>query len=424
MNQAASAAIICPVRGLAAFALLLLGGTAAAEDDPRRSGIRPFEASGFLGLGVFGDDIELGNSWAPEQVPNTAPVVGARLGWLAIPRIIGSRDGIHLAGVIEGEASLATAFTGGSSFEGDQGRMSYFAPVIGWRAHAMVRLAGLGSVAPHLLVGAGGETVASSSPYMSKDTDAIFYWGPGVSIAVTERWQVRVDLRHGVMAARDAGMTSTLEAQLGLSARFGGSSPPHEHEQVIVKNDPDPPIKPIEPDPPVVTPPPDPDGDGLVGDADKCPDIAEDVDKFADDDGCPDPDNDGDGIDDVKDVCPLMPETRNGVDDADGCPDTVPDNITKALATGAKLRFEGNRARVTAAAQTALRPLYLMMLAHPDVMIRITGHPDKAGGDDLAKRRADAVKWWLVDQGVTEGRIAISLSETVGPVIELTLRAE
>ena len=402
--------------------MVMLGGTAAAE---------PLEASGFIGVGVFGDDIELGNSWAPEQVPNTAPVVGARLGWLAIPAIAGSRDGIHLAGLLEGEVSLATAFTGGASFENDRGRMSYFAPVIGWRAHAVLRLGGLGAVAPHLLVGAGGETVASSSPYMSKETDAVIYWGPGVSIGITDRWLVRIDLRHGLMAARDSGMTSTLEAQLGLMARFGGSPPPYE--RVIVTNDPEPPIEPIKPDPPVVVPRSDPDGDHLVGTADKCPDIAEDFDKFADDDGCPDPDNDGDGIDDVRDVCPLMPETRNGVDDADGCPDTIPDDVTKALATGAKLRFEPTRARVTVAAQAVLEPLYVMMRAHPDVTIRITGHPETAGGEDLAKRRADAVKWWLVDQGITEGRIAISLAtrpinpltgSAAGPVIDLSLRSE
>ena len=32
------------------------------------------EASGFVGVDYFGDDIELGNSLAPEQRPQTAPV--------------------------------------------------------------------------------------------------------------------------------------------------------------------------------------------------------------------------------------------------------------------------------------------------------------------------------------------------------------
>lgn len=402
------------MRGSLALASCLVATPAAAE---------PFEASGFIGLGVFGDDIELGNSWAPEQVPNTAPVVGARLGWLAVPRLAGSRFGLAL----EGELSFATAFTGGSSFEGDRGRMSYFAPVFGWRGHGMLRFGGLPSVTPHLIVGAGGATVTSSSPFMSKETDPVVYWGPGVSITLSDRWRVRIDVRHGITSGREDATSSTLEAQLGLAATFGDTRKAPIQDPVIVKNDPDPdpvPDPPLLPDPRADIQPPDPDGDGMSSALDLCPDAPEDFDKHEDADGCPDPDNDGDGFEDVRDVCPLLAEVKNGVDDADGCPDTVPDNVVKALALGPKLTFEANRARVTPAAAAMLRPLYLMLLAHPDVLIRIAGRPDKAGNEDLAKRRADAVKWWLVDQGITEGRIAISLAEPGKPTIELTLRTE
>src|SRR5687768_9370639 len=38
------------------------------------------ETGGFFGLGLFPDDIELGNSWAQEQVPQSAPVFGGRIG--------------------------------------------------------------------------------------------------------------------------------------------------------------------------------------------------------------------------------------------------------------------------------------------------------------------------------------------------------
>ncbi len=65
----------------------------------------------------------------------------------------------------------------------------------------------------------------------------------------------------------------------------------------------------------------DTDGDGIYGDADQCPEDAEDYDGFQDDDGCSDPDNDGDGIPDETDVCPLDPEDLDGTDDQDGCPD-------------------------------------------------------------------------------------------------------
>lgn len=45
---------------------------------------------------------------------------------------------------------------------------------------------------------------------------------------------------------------------------------------------------------------PDHDRDGVENARDRCPDLAEDVDGFADDDGCPDPDHDGDGVPDEK----------------------------------------------------------------------------------------------------------------------------
>lgn len=65
----------------------------------------------------------------------------------------------------------------------------------------------------------------------------------------------------------------------------------------------------------------DRDGDGIKDDVDECPDSAEDIDGYQDDDGCPDLDNDRDGIDDDHDKCPDTPEDLDGVDDQDGCPD-------------------------------------------------------------------------------------------------------
>jgi parallel beta-helix repeat protein len=67
----------------------------------------------------------------------------------------------------------------------------------------------------------------------------------------------------------------------------------------------------------------DNDNDGTYDTQDKCPDNAEDIDNFQDDDGCGDPDNDNDGIPDEKDVCRTNKETINGFKDDDGCPDEV-----------------------------------------------------------------------------------------------------
>ena len=68
----------------------------------------------------------------------------------------------------------------------------------------------------------------------------------------------------------------------------------------------------------------DNDKDGIYDSEDKCPDQAEDMDGFRDDDGCPDDDNDKDGILDKDDICPHEKEIVNGYNDEDGCPDEVP----------------------------------------------------------------------------------------------------
>ena len=85
----------------------------------------------------------------------------------------------------------------------------------------------------------------------------------------------------------------------------------------------------------------DRDGDDIRNSADECPDTAEDVDGFQDQDGCPEPDNDHDNIPDQQDRCPNEAENRNDVDDEDGCPEpqeapatapvTQPETVDNAL---------------------------------------------------------------------------------------------
>lgn len=66
----------------------------------------------------------------------------------------------------------------------------------------------------------------------------------------------------------------------------------------------------------------DADDDGIKDDVDQCPAVAEDMDGFEDEDGCPDLDNDGDGILDIDDKCPNVAEDLDGFEDDDGCVDS------------------------------------------------------------------------------------------------------
>lgn len=74
----------------------------------------------------------------------------------------------------------------------------------------------------------------------------------------------------------------------------------------------------------------DRDGDGVMDRDDRCPKIAEDMDGFHDEDGCPDSDNDGDGIADSSDSCINESEDMDGFSDSDGCPDS--DNDSDGIA--------------------------------------------------------------------------------------------
>jgi OOP family OmpA-OmpF porin len=381
----------------------------AAHADPQ------LEASGFTGVVYLPEASQLGDSWAPEQVPGTAPLVGARLNMLGQPLF--EQNGLVVQMGVELELAMAAAFTGGTAIA-DGGRMSYFAPVFGWRAHLFTRITANDAVQLHLVAGAGGETVASSSPFMRKETDPVLYWGPGFAVPVGDgAWQIRVDGRHGLMPAKGGGLTSTFEVQLGVATVFG----------LPQKTRIAPPRRDVPPPQPIVDdddgcPEPDGDGDNVIGDADKCPDQAEDLDGFEDADGCPELDNDGDGLADVRDKCPLEPEVRNGFEDDDGCADTVPVGITKTLAGTQKVTFEPNRARVTSKAKEALANVVALLNEYASIKIVVIAHPANKGGDELARRRADAVKWHMIDEGmIAQDRVETRVGDVKKSPIELQL---
>jgi outer membrane protein OmpA-like peptidoglycan-associated protein len=419
---------------LAVIAVGCMTAVRAASGDPAEGSERTehtvrLEASGFVGVDWFGKHTSLGDSFAADQVPSTSAVVGGRVGWLALDARPGD---VPLALAIEAELAFAPAFTGSSA---GAGRMTYFAPVFEWRGQAVLRFVRWPALAPHLVIGAGADSVMSHSPFMADDTDPIAYWGAGVTAEVAPGWQLRLDLHQGVMPARGSGALATAELELGIGTVFGGrprrapapvalavarepaaTAPPdpdRDGDGVSDSHD----ACPDQPGDGADGCPVDPDGDGVIGDADRCPDQPEDHDGFQDEDGCPDPDNDGDGIDDAHDACPNDAETVNGWQDADGCPDAIPDDVTAALAIA--IRFERSHARITAATAARLRPLRAALERYPELRVSIVGHPERAGGDDLARRRAEATKWYLVDQGIPEDRFTTA----VGPVAGIAVVA-
>ena len=411
--------------------LAVLASLSIAHADPH------LEASAFTGVEYFSDDTGLGNSFAPDQVPGTSALLGVRVGYFPYVAPPDAEENELELG-LEGELAVAPASTSGDP---SHHRAAYFAPVFAWRTHLMLRLSG-STVRPFVVAGLGGETIASTSPFVDKETDPVYYWGPGVALPISDAWQLRFDLRQGFMPGR-SGWTATYELQFGVTATFGLAH--RRAPKPVVEAPPPPPIAHDEdtdgdgiPDrldkcptqKETVNgvededgcPEADPDGDGIVGARDKCPNEPEDFDHYQDEDGCPDPDNDGDGIPDAKDACPNEPETRNGFADDDGCPDVIPEDLALPLA-GATVKFEAGRARVTDAAKQALAATVVALRKYADVKIVLVGHPTKAKDKDkdLARRRAEGVKWYLVDQGVLADRIVTKVGDVDPRAIDLQL---
>ena len=82
---------------------------------------------------------------------------------------------------------------------------------------------------------------------------------------------------------------------------------------------------------------------------------------------------------------------------------------TPKVFTFDNLTFDSNSARITAEARPNVNDLIQIMQAYPSLNIRVEGHSDSTGPDDvndaLSADRADAVKAALVKAGVDTGRI-------------------
>jgi len=264
-------------------------------------------------------------------------------------------------------------------------------------------------VTPLLVIGGGFLNITSPEPRM-RDIGGAFHWGLGVKFHVTKWIAVRLDGRHIVADGNDGNaahhgeinvgldVTLRLKSLLGLD-RDGDGVPDRRDECPDTAGDGDDGC------------PTDRDKDGIVNDRDKCPD------EWGDQaNGCPSRDRDGDGIGDAKDKCIREPETVNQFEDADGCPDRRPKEIEEFSGVIKGIQFDFGKATIRESSFELLDRAVEVLKKYPELRLEISGHSDSVGSRktnlNLSQKRADAVKTYLVKNGVDEGRLE---TRGVGP---------
>jgi len=144
---------------------------------------------------------------------------------------------------------------------------------------------------------------------------------------------------------------------------------------------------------------PDTDGDGIIDPKDKCPGEAGPVETQ----GCPD--RDKDGILDKDDKCPDV----FGITENKGCPEIKLE--TKQIFERALqgIQFETGKDIIRKSSFGILDEVVTVMNENPEYSLSVYGYTDNTGDDEmnmaLSLKRADAVKKYLVNKGVPEGRI-------------------
>jgi outer membrane protein OmpA-like peptidoglycan-associated protein len=208
----------------------------------------------------------------------------------------------------------------------------------------------------------------------------------------------------------------------------------------------------------------DNDGDNIYDSLDRCPNYKEDYDGFEDKDGCPDYDNDRDGVRDSVDRCPVVPEDIDGNQDNDGCPDVdndqdgVPDSLdacpnqagspdnkgcvavekpkppvpkSKEIKRGRVVlrgvTFEKGSASIEPSSFVVLDEVAQSLSEWPLVQVEIQGHTDNQGSSlsklNLSTARAEAVRAYLVNKGISATRLTVVGKSDSSPLGENSTKA-
>jgi OOP family OmpA-OmpF porin len=243
-------------------------------------------------------------------------------------------------------------------------------------------------------------------------------WEVGANDAF--RWEVRADQSFGNDSLPSSSLTN-FQALLGYS--WGLGAPLDSDGDGVANRQDQCPNTPAGAKVDAKGCPLDSDGDGVFDGLDKCPDTPAGVKVNAD--GCP-LDSDGDGIPDYLDKCPTAPAPGT----ADGCPPKVVEPAPAPAAAPAaprKLTLEGVNFDNDSA---KLRPESIAILDNAaatlkewgEVKVEVAGHTDSVHSDAynlrLSQRRAEAVRAYLIKQGMAADRLTAKGYGEANPVAD------
>ena len=167
----------------------------------------------------------------------------------------------------------------------------------------------------------------------------------------------------------------------------------------------------------------DSDGDGVVDEADQCPNTPRGI--TVDARGCP-PDSDGDGVPDYLDQCPGTPlgvavdnsgcpfdSDGDGVaDHMDQCPNTPKGatvNEAGCWSLQATTLYDSNSSYIRTEAYPLLDEVASILEKNPEMEVEVQGHTDNTGSAKynqwLSEKRAQKVEDYLVSKGIDPSRL-------------------